>query len=73
MPKNWNQIFLRVNDVAKRYGMSVPTVWRLTRQGDFPQAIKLSPGITAWSISDLVDWESKKAARSTNDRGRGDQ
>lgn len=49
--------YLRDVDVAIRYDVSRPTIWRWVKYGKFPQPIKLSNGATRWRISDLLDWE----------------
>jgi len=45
---------LRVWDVAKLVGVSVPTVWRWTREGRLPQPIKLTPRVTVWKKTELI-------------------
>lgn len=32
---------------------SATTIWRKCRQGEFPQPIKVSAGITAWRVGDI--------------------
>ena len=32
---------------------SATTIWRKCRSGEFPQPIKVSSGITAWSVGDI--------------------
>jgi len=43
---------------------SVTTIWRLCRDGKFPQPIKVSPGITAWRVKDIREYLEKLGARS---------
>lgn len=50
-------VYLRDVDVAIRYDVSRPTIWRWVKRGNFPQPVKLSNGATRWRISDLLDWE----------------
>jgi prophage regulatory protein len=33
------------------------TLWRWVAAGQFPAPIKLSPGVTAWRLSDVEAWE----------------
>ena len=48
---------LRVKDVAKKLGMSVPTIWRKTKNDpNFPKPIKVSASITAWKVSEINAW-----------------
>lgn len=47
-------------DVAARFSISRPTVWRWA--GDpghkFPAPIKLSQGVTRWRLQDLLEFEA---------------
>jgi prophage regulatory protein len=43
---------------------SPTTTWRKCRQGEFPQPIKVSPGITAWRVRDIRKYLEKLGARS---------
>lgn len=48
--------------IAARYGITKPTVWRWVRTDPtFPRPMKLSPGCTRWKLSDIEDWEAAKA------------
>jgi len=41
--------------------MGESTIWEKVRRGEFPQPIKISPRITCWRKSDIVEWlESKQ-------------
>ncbi|MCH8491133.1 MAG: AlpA family phage regulatory protein [Oceanicaulis sp.] len=56
------QTFLTVRQVASRLAVSVPTVWRWTRERtDFPQPHRLGPSCTRWRLADLEAWESARA------------
>lgn len=44
----------RAADVAKMFGISVPTVWKWTRLGKLPSPKKLSHRVTVWKKSDLL-------------------
>lgn len=35
---------------------SLPTLWRKTKAGSFPTAIRVSTGITAWRLGDIRAW-----------------
>lgn len=49
--------FLRVSEVAARYGISRSTVWRWLKKGKIPKPIKLGEDSTRWRLSDLEAWE----------------
>ncbi|MDF2372683.1 MAG: AlpA family phage regulatory protein [Rhizobiaceae bacterium] len=53
--------YLSVRKVAKRYSVSVATIWRWAKTTDrFPKPIELSPGTTRWAIADLLMFEQRR-------------
>ena len=46
---------------------SPTTTWRKCRQGEFPQPIKVSPGITAWRVGDIRKYLKKLGTPSGKD------
>ena len=48
--------------VRERIGVSDTTLWRLERRGEFPKAIKLSPGRVGWREADIEQWIEQRAA-----------
>jgi prophage regulatory protein len=54
--------FLRVNEVSKRTGYSIPHIWRLAREAKFPSPVKLGPNASAWVDSEITDWQDSKVA-----------
>jgi prophage regulatory protein len=57
--------FLRDTEVAIRYGVSRPTIWRWTKNGNFPKPVKLGAGSTRWRSSDIEDWEQRQIQNCT--------
>lgn len=55
--------FLKDTEVAKRYKVSRPTIWRWVSDGNFPRPIKLGTGSTRWRFSDLEVWEQLQAQK----------
>ena len=54
-PEEW---YLSVRQVANRYSVSVPTVWRWVQvKSDFPTPVSLHRGTTRWRMSDLLAYE----------------
>lgn len=50
--------YLSVQDVARRYAISIQTVWRHTKQNPgFPKPIKILNGTTRWRMSDILSFE----------------
>jgi predicted DNA-binding transcriptional regulator AlpA len=54
--------YIRVAKLAPELSVSVPTVWRWTKEDPtFPKPIKLSARVTAWQVSQIQDrLDSKK-------------
>lgn len=53
--------YFSASSVAKRYQVSVNTIWRWSREirGNFPQPVKLGIRSTRWRVSDLEAWEEQ--------------
>ena len=49
--------FFRDTEVANRYRVSRPTIWRWVKKSKFPKPIKLAGGSTRWRAADLEAWE----------------
>lgn len=52
-------LYLSVNQVATRFGVSKDSIWRWRRDGDFPAPVKLGGHTTRWRMSDIEEWESR--------------
>ncbi|WP_423170981.1 helix-turn-helix transcriptional regulator [Stenotrophomonas maltophilia group sp. CASM26] len=50
------ECFLRKADVLARTGISHSHLYRLMKQGRFPQSIPLSPRLSVWLESDIHTW-----------------
>ncbi len=44
---------VRDKTVAGLFGCSVPTVWRMAKDGRLPRPRKLSDRVTAWNVGEL--------------------
>ncbi|MEB8387596.1 helix-turn-helix domain-containing protein [Rhodobacteraceae bacterium KMM 6894] len=51
-----NTLYLSAEQVALRFGVSIDTIWRWKREGDFPAAVKLGGTTTRWRLSDIEEW-----------------
>lgn len=51
MPK-----MLSVKEVVETLGISVATLWRLRKSGNFPACRHLSAKRIGWSSSDIASW-----------------
>ena len=61
MNNSENRPFLNIKEVSELLGISVSTINRLVKKGDFPSKIKLSPGRKVFMEYQINKWiESKK-------------
>lgn len=57
------QEYLSVLQVAQRYNVNRSTIWRwLKLDPSFPRPISLSPSVTRWKLSDMLEWEHARIA-----------
>lgn len=56
------ELYVTDLQVALRYGVNRATPWRWAKtHPDFPKPICLSPGCTRWKLSEIEEWEKKRA------------
>lgn len=60
------ETFLRLSEVAARYGISRATIWRATNAGTFPTPLKIGRSLR-WRFSDLARWENEQTRSSQQD------
>ena len=61
MTNSENRPFLTIKEVSNLLGISISTINRLVKKGDFPSKIKLSPGRKVFMKSQIDEWiESQK-------------
>lgn len=54
-----NPQFVRQPTVLHEWNpVSPATLWRQIKVGSFPKPLKLSQGVTAWRLADLIVWAS---------------
>jgi prophage regulatory protein len=54
--------FLTDLQVADRYAVSRPTVWRWVREGHLPPPESIGPNTRRWRIATLDEWDARRAA-----------
>lgn len=59
---NQNTLYLTVQQVAERYGVSTDSIWRWKRNGDFPSPVRIGSNCTRWRLSDLIEHDSQLQA-----------
>jgi predicted DNA-binding transcriptional regulator AlpA len=50
------ETLLRANEVAKRIGVHVATLYRFIERGDFPRGQRVTPRYTVWASSVVDAW-----------------
>ena len=55
-----NRPFLTIKEVSKLLGISVSTINRLIKKGDFPKKIKISPRRMFFMKTEIDDWINEK-------------
>jgi prophage regulatory protein len=56
--------YLSDKSLAKRFSVCRTTIWRWSREGDFPKPVKLG-GATRWSLAKITAWEAQQAEGTT--------
>jgi prophage regulatory protein len=56
-----HNVFLRINEIKARTGLSRSTIWRLERDGLFPARKRLSKRAVGWSSSEIAVWLESRA------------
>jgi len=60
-----NKLFYRQRELTtKVLPFSSTTLWRKVKSGEFPAPIKLGTSITAWRVSDVIDWIARQEEAS---------
>jgi predicted DNA-binding transcriptional regulator AlpA len=62
--KNNLDQMIRPKPLARRWGVSTVTIWRMRLRHELPEPIKISAGVVAWRESDLVRWLAEREAGS---------
>lgn len=56
-------LFYRRKEAARLLGVSITTLWRWTRSGLLPKALKLGPNSSGWESTTIEDFlKSRRAA-----------
>ncbi|GHA61573.1 hypothetical protein GCM10008927_28880 [Amylibacter ulvae] len=64
-------IYLRVENVAARYDVSIATIWRWASEtaNVFPKPIQLSRGTTRWLLGELENYDAQLKADRDGSNG----
>ncbi len=62
-------MYLKVREVAERYGVAPHTIWRWVKDDFYPRPYMLGPGTARWSEDDLRVFDAKFATAATREYG----
>ena len=60
MTNSENRPFLTIKEVSKLIGLSVSTINRLVKKGDFPKKVLISPGRMVFMKKKIEEWIDNK-------------
>jgi len=61
-----NRPFLSIKEVSELLGISLPTINRLIKRGEFPPKIKISPRRIVFMKNDINEWIKKIEKNKVN-------
>jgi prophage regulatory protein len=53
--------FIRFNELRQRIPLGRTTIWRMMREGRFPQSRRIGKMAVAWLESEVEDWMKRNA------------
>ena len=68
--------YVRIRELASAPGrdgmlpVAPATLWRWVKRGEFPQPVRLSGGVTAWSVESVEQWRQQRQADGTPASGQ---
>lgn len=57
------KLYYRINELSEILSLGKSTIWGLMKDGKFPQSIKISQGVTAWSSEDIHRWVNEQSKK----------
>ena len=61
-----NRPFLNISEVSELLGISIPTINRLIKKGEFPSKVKISPRRMVFMKEQIKEWIDQKALTHYN-------
>jgi predicted DNA-binding transcriptional regulator AlpA len=62
-PLDEEQRYVTAKYIARRFGISLSSVWKWNAAGKLPKSVRFSSQITRWRVSDLDAWENERCER----------
>lgn len=60
--------FLGIAEVASLTSLSRASVYRLTKEGDFPKSVSITKCRVAWRQQDIIAWMQSRSDEAQGDR-----
>lgn len=54
------ETYLSDDDLAKRFGVTRPTIWRWVKKESLPAPVKLSGNCTRWITAEVAEWAKSR-------------
>ena len=61
--------FIRINQVMERVSFGKSKIWKMVKDGEFPQPIKLTSGTTVWIKEEVDKWIEDKVSEHRSKNG----
>ena len=61
--------FLTAKQVMNMTGLSRTSIWRLEKDGDFPERRQLGPRRIGWIESEVLEWMGKRSPVVSDEKG----
>jgi len=65
--------YIRFKELRKLIPLGRTTIWKMMREGRFPQSRRIGKVATAWLESEVEDWIKERAQNRSNSRSLGKQ
>lgn len=59
---------LRPKQLAKFLSLSIATIWRVAKEGDFPMKVQISARAVGWREEDIIAWLEKRTINQSGEK-----
>jgi prophage regulatory protein len=60
--------YIRFKELRKLVPLGRTTIWKMMREGEFPQSRRIGRVAAAWLDNEVEDWIKQRAAQTTGKR-----